>query len=59
MALGGIDVHEVPGEHISMLIKPENSQILAEKLKAIMADFNEQPQCDESAKIRQVKLRQN
>jgi amino acid adenylation domain-containing protein len=59
MALGGVEVYEVPGQHISMLLKPENSQILAEQLKPILADFTEQPPWDKPAKIRQVKLRHN
>jgi hypothetical protein len=57
--LGGIEVNEVPGGHTSLLLKSENSQILAEKLKPILANFTDQPQCNELAKIRQVKLRQN
>ncbi|NJR45853.1 MAG: amino acid adenylation domain-containing protein [Hyellaceae cyanobacterium CSU_1_1] len=39
LALGGIDVYEVPGTHTSLLLKPENAQILAGKLKAILANF--------------------
>lgn len=59
MASGGIDGDEVPGSHTSLLLKPENSQILAEKLKPILANFTDQPQLDESAKMTQIKLRQN
>lgn len=41
LALGGIDVYEVPGTHTSLLLKPENAQILAEKLKLILANFTD------------------
>jgi amino acid adenylation domain-containing protein len=59
LALGGIDVHEIPGSHTSLLLKPENAQILAAKLKATLVNFSDRPQRDELAKIRQVELRQN
>ncbi len=59
LALGGIDVYEVPGTHTSLLLKPENAQILGGKLKAILANFTAKPRCDELAKMRQVKLRRN
>ncbi|MEN9568100.1 MAG: hypothetical protein RLZZ69_3296, partial [Cyanobacteriota bacterium] len=59
IALGGIDIDEIPGSHTSLLLKSENSQILAEKLKPILANFTDRPQCEESAKIRQVNWRQN
>jgi len=38
LAVGGIDVYEVPGEHITMLLKAENAQILAAKLNAVLLD---------------------
>jgi hypothetical protein len=33
MALGGVEIHEVPGDHLSMFQEP-HVQVLAEKLRA-------------------------
>jgi len=33
MAVGGVEIHEVPGDHMAMFQEP-NVQVLAEKLKA-------------------------
>ncbi|NEP35277.1 MAG: hypothetical protein F6K38_28820, partial [Moorea sp. SIO3B2] len=36
MAASGIEVHHIPGDHISMMLEP-NVRVLAEKLKACLA----------------------
>jgi thioesterase domain-containing protein len=33
MALGGVDIHEVPGDHLGIFEEP-HVQVLAEKLRA-------------------------
>jgi hypothetical protein len=33
MALGGVEIHQVPGDHLSMFQEP-HVQVLAEKLRA-------------------------
>ncbi|MEY2859344.1 MAG: hypothetical protein RLZZ74_3657 [Cyanobacteriota bacterium] len=42
LALEGIDVYEVPGDHISMLLKPEKAQILAAKLNSVLLNSDNQ-----------------
>jgi thioesterase domain-containing protein len=42
LALEGIDVYEVPGDHISMLLKPEKAQILAAKLNPVLLNSDNQ-----------------
>jgi amino acid adenylation domain-containing protein len=44
MASGGITVEETPGDHISMLLKQENSELLAAKLKAVFLNAVDQAQ---------------
>jgi amino acid adenylation domain-containing protein len=44
MALGGITVEEIPGDHTSILLKRENSELLAAKLQAVLLDSFEQAQ---------------
>jgi amino acid adenylation domain-containing protein len=56
LALEGIDVYEVPGDHRSLLSKPENSKILAEKLKYILANFTDRSLYDELSEIGQTML---
>jgi amino acid adenylation domain-containing protein len=56
LALGGIDFYEVPGDHHSLLFKPENSKILAEKLKYILDNFIDRSWCDELSQISQTML---
>jgi len=39
---GGIEVHEIPGTHETLLQEP-HVQIVAEKLKACLAQFQMRP----------------
>ncbi|MEA5593109.1 amino acid adenylation domain-containing protein [Rivularia sp. UHCC 0363] len=35
-AAGGVEVHEIPGTHRSMLLKPENAELFANKLRGCL-----------------------
>ena len=36
LALGGVEVHEVPGDHLSHIFDPEKAQVLARSLRAVL-----------------------
>ncbi|MFM2311134.1 MAG: hypothetical protein RLZZ04_410 [Cyanobacteriota bacterium] len=52
MALGGITVEEIPGDHIGILVKRENSEILAAKLKEVLLDSADQAQYSDCPQIK-------
>jgi thioesterase domain-containing protein len=37
LALGGVDVYEIPGDHITMLVQPKLAQILTEQINDTVA----------------------
>ncbi|MGL5836637.1 MAG: amino acid adenylation domain-containing protein, partial [Waterburya sp.] len=52
MALGGVTVEEIPGDHISILLKQENCEILAAKLKAVLLNAADQAQYSDCSQIK-------
>jgi amino acid adenylation domain-containing protein len=54
MALGGITVEEIPGDHLSILLKRENSEILAAKLKAVLLNSIDQTLHSDCPQIKPV-----
>ena len=50
LAGGGLEIHEVPGDHISMFDEP-NVRTLAETLKAILPSFDSRRETDTAEKL--------